>query len=558
MYKIIMYGIFFLYSSLTSALVPLESALLGDLTQKYQEEVDNPLNYIFNEKIKNTPRNTEEIRQLAIYKGFYFEGRNLVNSCKDRKRPLYTNSWDQVQVKRSIYASLQYLGLDLTSRALPIYAKYFKFDKDEYTNLIKGLVGNYCSVNISTLSRSHIIKNFLLQYDTSKFILPSIEGNPLFNKKLQDIGNPNSNRKKEFYYTMELFKRFCSWGGEDTQPRLLVPLIKNPVSFAFITRQMSNRSLAFDTSKNKTITYFNKNTVQVHCQNLICRKKSSAKFWKSIKLSVGSDSLTHDMEGLYCSGLRDIDYKYKEQPKKLVDFIKKTSLDEEVFTVSQFLSLLTGIPDLLMRSENFSDIKVFAKSSMDKSLKDWSMAQNEKYNKTIHYEESITIETSERKHYFNSKIRKFAVEFEVNLGEYDRITQRVGKIRAGFRLKIPKKLLKWAIDNYSNHSAKKFVAVKKEVLARLKETITPQVIKAQKKFLRSPLKGDLTKLILNELSIQLSVLKAENYQVTEVGYEIIPIKIHYGFFALKYLNYKHKVDYNKKRDEYLSSIFKTN
>jgi hypothetical protein len=69
---------------------------------------------------------------------------------------------------KTVIATLQYIALDLTSRAIPQYAKYFEFNREEYVNMVDGLVGNYCSSNISVISkkelRNNLIKKILLNY----------------------------------------------------------------------------------------------------------------------------------------------------------------------------------------------------------------------------------------------------------------------------------------------------------------------------------------------------------------------------------------------------------
>ena len=115
------------------ALAPLESLVLGNFSENYSENETDPLNYVFaRDKYQSTDAGHK--RDLALYRGFYEEGKNTFNYCKNYREIHYATDWEKLQVMRSTLSELQYIGLDITSRALPQYAKALEFTRQEYVN----------------------------------------------------------------------------------------------------------------------------------------------------------------------------------------------------------------------------------------------------------------------------------------------------------------------------------------------------------------------------------------------------------------------------------------
>jgi hypothetical protein len=155
------------------ALQPVESLVLGDFSADYNENKTDPLEYVFGRDFSNSGQSIDQFKKdLALYRGFYEEGKNLNNTCKEKRTIRYSNEWDKIQVKRMIMADMQYIGLDLAVRAIPLYAKYFEFNETEFNNLVENIVGNYCSTNISVISKKEIKNNLLL-----KFVKSSVKPN---------------------------------------------------------------------------------------------------------------------------------------------------------------------------------------------------------------------------------------------------------------------------------------------------------------------------------------------------------------------------------------------
>ena len=123
--------LFFLCVLKVDALVPIESLVLGDFSSLYEREKSDPLEYIFRrENPTSSGSNYKELkRQLGYFRGFYLEGQKLKNHCQVRRKVRYSTFKERVETKRSLLATLQYIGIDLTLRAISDYSKDISFPK---------------------------------------------------------------------------------------------------------------------------------------------------------------------------------------------------------------------------------------------------------------------------------------------------------------------------------------------------------------------------------------------------------------------------------------------
>lgn len=544
------------------ALVPLESLMLGDFSSQYNEKSTDPIEYIFDglnpdQNLSNYYRKQDFLKhraEIGRFRGFFEEGENLQNICKQKPNIQYATHWDKQQVKRSFLSTLQYIGLDLTTRALPLYAKFFEFSEDEYKNLGNNLIGNYCSQNLSIISLRQLRKNWMTKFSAKTDLsLPSIDSNPLFPEKLSRLLDQDEVMKRGFYNTIELFKSVCSWGGDVDNLRLLIPLVRDPIVMAFVIRQITSQKIEWEPVENKIYRVDSPASVQILCDNLVCRKVEKKVFQNKIPRSVGSDGLEGDYSRLYCQEFRDSDYLIKDQVEQLTPMIKKMTFDDQLFLSGHMISLLTGIPDFLNLLDKYESGKEMTRLSMDRSWDNWAKSQNDRFDRSIFYEESLTIELVNRKHYFNRFSPKFSVEFDVNLGEFDRANQKVGKVSSVFHLKVSKKFLAWARKIWKNIDTTNDDVTKK-VLEPFKVIIQETIDEAQKSYDIAPWKDSLERLIMTEILNQVALYEGDFFN-NEKGIESIPVSINYGIFAMKYIRFQHSVEQNEgKREERIQRL----
>ncbi|CBW26362.1 putative membrane protein [Halobacteriovorax marinus SJ] len=540
-----------------SALVPLESILLGDFEEKYSKESADPFDYLFLQKVE-LPGKMSEKRDLTIYRGYYEEAINLQKSCREDYQLAYPTPWQEDQVKRSLFATLQYIGLDITIRAIPKYAKYFEFSRDEYTNLVDGLVGNYCSKNLSLISLKQLKRNLFSKFDNeNNFKLPDISENSLFPKSVATLATQDDIKEREFSKTLELFKTFCSWGGDIDNLRLMVPLIKSPIIYAQLIRQLTNEKLEWNKNSRNVFKIKNSSTVQVLCEGLICRKTDANEFYKKFPTSVGHKSYDDDLSRLYCKEVRDYEYKIAGQAPKIAKKIKTMSFDEENLLISQFIALQTGMPALFIRANNYSRGKEFLRASVDKSWDQWAMNQIDKFKGEVYYEEPLSVELVDRALYYRNFLPDFKVHFDVNLGELDRTNQIVGKLSTKFNLNFSRKFIRWARNEWINLDPRDQKR-KDELFHKMKLRIEPVVENIRSKFPYPPWDGRLDIIIRDEILEQISKYRGNHFDQDEAGMINIPVYINFAPYALKYLRYEYNVEQNQKKSKRDEKLFKLN
>jgi len=531
------------------SLVPLESIILGDLSENYEKGVSDPINYIFGQS-DNLDQKDWSRNELELYRAFFDEGENLANFCEFTKGIEFPNRWQKDEVIRSFMANLQYIGLDITTQALVAYGKYFEFSEEEWNNLSDHVIGNYCSKNISIISLKQLRKNFEVKFKQGvEYKLPSVDGNRYFTSKLKTINSLDKMRELELLHTVKLFRAFCSWGGNVSQPRLMTPILKNAAIMSFVIRKAIGKKIIYNSTDGSTRFGKEESPVNVICNNLICRKKSSSYFFKNMARSIGFRSTENDFQRIYCGEFKELEIYGGQSNKQIKAWIEGQTFDDFNFLAGQFTALITGVPDFLLRLDHFDKGKNLFKMSLDSSWDKWANFQNIKYKRDILFEESLKVEKVNRKHYFNPKKSKFMVYFDVNLGEFDRINQLVGKIKVHFDLNISKSFLSWIRGEWIDRDPlnKKKIKYIKNVF---KKHIENNVILAKNEF-RIPIwKGDLGALIVSELLEQISLYSGRFFDQERSGNVKIPIYIALAPFALKYIHRESKILINSKKLDY--------
>jgi hypothetical protein len=521
------------------ALAPVESLDLGNFSDKYVESVSDPLFYLFKRPADIVSSDMSVMRKsLAIYRGFYEEGKNLEKFCRIPAKIEYATSIEKMQAERSVLATLQYIALDLTSRAIPQYAKYFEFSKAEYSNLVEGMIGNHCSANLSVISIKELKNNLLLKFEKeNSFQLPSVSSNKLFPSTLKSIIPEKIARENEFKYSVKIFEYACSWGGDPQNAGLLIPFLKDHNLMSFIFRQMSGKSFDWNEYLNLVTLQDDSNTLAVWCDGLICRKMDKEKFNQRAIHALGSFNFYDDFRRLYCEEIIMKNYRPKENDPRLAKIMNSISLEEEVFLSSQLTALITGVPDFLLGTDSFNKGEDVFRANIDQFMTDWAQKSVENFSKELFFEESLTLELIERKQYFDPFSAELKLAFDVNLGEFDRINQSVGKVKVTFEINILKSYLRYyrqAIIDLDSNSKEG----KNRLNAQFKLQITNDVQNAKNKLLIPPWKGDLEAIIVSEISDQLLLKEKNALKLKDSGFEKIIVEISYAPFALKYINHQ--------------------
>lgn len=516
-------------------LVPIESAVMGKLNRDLQHD---PLDFAFSSK--NFDLKTDKDFRISLKKqvGFISEGENLKNKCVLNEKIEYKNYWKKKQAISSVVSTLQYIGLDITTRAIGKYAKTFDFSEEDYQNLVHRLVNNYCSKNMTVISHKMLKDNLLDRFkNPDSFNLPSTNSSPFFPESAKKWSESMSGREQEFEMTIKLFRSLCSWGGDHEDLRLMTMLLKNPFIMAYINRHLRAKDLEWDMFNDKIILVDSDHSVQVLCRDLICRKVEKLDFEREFPLSAGSSSLASDLERLYCQFFRDANYKISDIGPQIKKWIDKTTLEEEKFIPSQMISLLTNMPDLLLSSPSYKDFVEIAKGGISQTWTNWATKANEKNFQELFYEESLNIQLVDRSHYFYFMTPEFKVKLEVILGEIDKTFALNDKISFVYPIKLDKKFLKWVRLEYLNATN---LELEEKVVAKFIEHISDQVNKIQTRLLIAPWQTGIERIVALEILEQLKLYQGNYFNGFDSDNISIPVEFRYGLFALKYMNYRAK------------------
>ncbi len=526
------------------ALTPLKGLLLGNLEDESLSK--DPLPFLMTSGDSASSRSSKGSiykAQLARYRGFFEEGENLVNNCHALGPVRYATPFEREQAKRAVLASLQYYALDHLISALAKSAVDRSVSSINFTNFVDYMVGSYCSANMTIISHRELRRQFKSRYEriqngSYKWTTPDIRENPLFASSLGESANIDMIRDREFYIWSELFKSTCSWSGDVFNLRLMVPLVRDPVIMSHVIRSMSQLELSLNEKKNEIERVKNQNVERVYCKNLICRRASSDKeFNESFPRSIGSNSLMNDLERLYCEDLRDVDYTRREQVEQIKEIMDKRTLDEEALMKASLVGLWTGIPDLMLYEDKFNQIPNLVDLAYRREVSRWADEQIAFGLSDLTYEEPIAYEVEDRSLFWSPRDGKLKVVIDVNLGEFDRMNESIGKLSIDVPLNISESFLSWLQYEWKG-SVGLGQKVRDNLTARLASELEQEINKGSEILKLELWPPQITKLVADELITQIGLMNLNPYKRDSKAKVEIPLRMNFGIFALKALRDK--------------------
>lgn len=171
---------------------------------------------------------------------------------------------------------------------------------------------------------------------------------------------------------------------------------------------------------------------------------------------------------------------------------------------------------------------------------------SDNFTRDLFFEEPLTLEQIDTDQYYNFRDGKLKIAFDVNLGEFDRINQRAGKVKVQFNIFVQNSFLSYyrnSIKNLTFKDAEEKLRLKK----RFKMQMTKDISSARDKFIIPPWRGDLEELIANEITSQIIEAPEKFLDLSAPGLRPIEVEINYGLFALKYIN--HQLNVKKAREK---------
>ena len=288
---------------------------------------------------------------------YWEKGENLKNRClfheKEERGSSHPPLWNPLL--RIFMSAYQFIGIDLTTRAMGEYGRALNWPWEQFSHFSQNIVRQYCSANLSLFSRKELLRRLRAAYEKGTFLLPSTVGHRSFPGRKTLENHPRS-LEKEFQRTTELFRSFCSWGGNIDRPRLL----------SFIFRDLSFSAFVMDKLAG-VHSPSSREGVPISCHNGICRRTSKEDFWKQFPLTWRPQGLLKKLERAYCHRIRWLPARIHPKNTVLQNWVKKTSKEDRYFMHGQLRALITGIPEFLLQMEEYHDLVDFLQFPYRKS-----------------------------------------------------------------------------------------------------------------------------------------------------------------------------------------------
>ena len=242
------------------------------------------------------------------------------------------------------------------------------------------------------------------------------------------------------------------------------------------------------------------------------------------------------------------DFKIVNQPPKIKSMMTKFSEYDFKILSNHLVSLISGIPNFLSWVNKPNDLVESLRYGIDHLWQEWAENEVENKQRQFYFEEPLTVELISKNVFFDEYNPDFKVLFDINLGEFDRANQKVGKIKASFFVNLDMSFVQYIrkLFKRNNQYEKK---IRKEAYQSFKIRLKDQILLNRNKFEIPPWKGPLEKLVAKSLIDQFVSFRGDFFDKNTKGKLRVPIYLFYGPFALKYITYKYKMNKSKKRLE---------
>lgn len=534
------------FFNVSFALIPLEGIIFGEVEDTKQFD---PLKSILNTRFDMSVNGSEQkiLKKSKYYFGVYKQGHELISYCEQNPSLNYTNEWLESTAARSVAATLQYIGLDKSLKAIAGYAKKLEYSDEEYLNLTRNLIANTCSQNLSVYSLKLLQSNFDFAWKKTEAINRSLDGLDIyFSADYKARQNTLGILQREFEYTLRNFRAFCSWGGDTSDFRMLVPYLKNPFIMSLIFNHLEKKKMSMAVKTNEIIMLDDFEGVQVACEDLICRKRTSEEFKRIFPRINGSTNLKDDLRGLYCEYFSRVKYQKNGASPQILKWIDEQTPSEAKVEALQFLSLLTGIPDGLIVADSFIGLEQFFIDNIRGRWDQWAEQKLKQFTNDHMYEEALEVKLIELAQSQAILKGEFQFLFDIGLSEIDKVLNEVDKIDTVFFLEMPVKYLA-EIKERSEFLRK---GAKNKDWERFYSRIVSRFdhqINLKKKLFKVPIWNDqISVLMADELISQLKSYDGKKLKRLSNEKYKIPVRMRFGIFALQYVRQKYKFKQNSQ------------
>lgn len=517
------------------ALVPLEGLVLGQVSRDLQPD---PMENAFSTAI-DQPGYDREAHKL--YRRYYQDAWELQQSCSYIGKATYANPQSQTIARRTMVASLQYIGLDATVKAIGQYARTLQMQADEYALLVENLMKGSCSPNLSVYGLRLIKQNLLAAFETDSGLLPTFPGYPYGSTELFTKSRALETREAEFHHTVKNFRALCSWGGDVDNYRLLPPLLANPQVMSTVMRHMEGLSFKYDDAKRSVEKVKAFGSTPISCEGPLCRPGSPELFERRFPRMVGSSGLKQDLQRLWCEHFRFQNYVVGDQQSPQVrEWIKEQDIEDERKDVAALVSLFTRTTDIVLTTKKYQDLAAELKRPIEARWDVWAANSLKRSSKDLYFEEGLEIsvlrKTAQRRAIDNDI---FALDLTVTMGELDRILKVNDKLELDLNLKVSRNWLRWvrtrALQAQRSEEPQADEEVLTEAVAAHLRVLLEKTYAVLPYFQQS---SGVEALMAEELIAQLIGYEGDYFRDIQDQMVGLPVRLHYGLFALSYVRYK--------------------
>lgn len=515
------------------SLVPLEGLLLGNAPKDIQFD---PLALVFQRPAQGLDSDRYVHGQ---YVGQWHESESLVNSCENLGQATYISPEAEAVARRSIVATLQYLALDVVVKGIGGYGQTLQLEAEEFSKLATNLVNSSCSPNISVYGHKLLLQNLIAAYQRNGTNMPALPGHPFAPEGLREKAWSREWREREFHYSLELFRGLCSWGGETSNYRLLPPLLANPLIMSMVHQHLRGQMMNYDARQHRSSLVSSTQSVQVLCENMLCRQVPSEVFQQKFPRMLGSTGIGQDLARQWCHHFRYQAYQASDsQHPTIREWIKRIEPEDERRLVGQMIALLTGVTDLAVGVKHESELAVNLRLPLEARWDQWANHALAGFSKNLLFEEPLEIRVAP-----SLPVAKggspFGVDLSVTMGELDRLVSEDDKLRLEFSFELPRSWLRWVRQGWDRADHLMSPQERENFLNKVASQLRPYV-ESKKKYFPTPLYGEgLEQILAGELVGQLERYAGQDLnQLGDHTMVNFPVRFHYGVFALSYMRYK--------------------
>ena len=517
------------------ALVPLEGLVLGNVARDLQTD---PLQVFTSGK---TEGNAYDQVTQKLYRSFYLDAQELQRSCSFVGKAAYANPISEIIARRTIVASLQYVGLDITVKAIGSYAKTLQMPPEEYTRLVDSLVQGSCSPNLSVYGLRLVKQNLQASYKTEDpFLLPYFPSFPLGSDEAFVKSNSLESRETEFHHVIKNFRSLCSWGGDVNNYRLLPALLNSPQVMSVVLRFMEGVVLRYN-EKTAAIDKVDYAPTYIACDGPLCRPAPLEVFNRQFPRMVGSSGIKQDFQRQWCEHFRFQNYLVGDQQDPQVrEWIKQQEPEDDRKDAAAMVSLFTRVSDLILNTKQYKDLSANLRNPIEVRWNRWAQSSIERSSRDLYFEESLEVNVMKQNRLaLARKNEVFALDMIVTMGELDRILQVTDKLGIDFNIKVSRNWLRWVrTSSLQAQLSENRLEAQELLLNAVTEHLQVQLQRGYQFFPYFKLGKGLEILMAEELVSQLTNYEGAYFEEFKDKMVNMPVRFHFGLFALSYIRHK--------------------